>query len=117
MGNTVLDSTINEHGTSDQLPILTKMIIKAQTETLADNVDVRKCFEMNYIDWKSIGCREKYCGALQRSLHNFNTDHTHVTTPEEGQTLVNQLCDATEAAINDSTEVVNPAASNSNSNW
>ena len=102
-----------QYNTSDHLPILTKMIIKAQTETLADNVDVRKCFKMNNIDWKSIGCREKYCGALQRSLHNFNTDHTHVTTPEEGQALVNQLCDATEAAKNDACEVVNPATSNS----
>ena len=49
------------------------MISKTQTGTLAANVDVCKCFKMNYIDWKSIGCREKYRGALQRSLHNFNT--------------------------------------------
>ena len=68
---------------------------------------------MNYIDWKSIGFREKYCEALQRSLHNFNTDHTHVTTLEEGQAFVNQLCDAAESAIKDACEVVNPATSNS----
>ena len=59
------------------------------------------------------GCREKYHGALQRSLHNFNTDHTHVATPEEGQALVNHLCDATESVIKDACEVVNPTASNS----
>ena len=73
---------LHEDNTSDHLPILTKMIIKAQNETLTANVDVCKYFKMNYIDWKSIGCREKYCELIQRSLLNFNTDHTctHVTT-------------------------------------
>ena len=55
---------LHEDNTSDHLPILTKMIIKAQNETLAANVDVCKCFKMSYIDWKSTGCREKYCEAL-----------------------------------------------------
>ena len=72
-----------------------------------------KCFKINYIDCKSTGCLEKYCGALQRSLRNFNTDHTHVTIPEDGQAFVNQLCDANESAIKHACEVVNPAASNS----
>ena len=86
---------LHEDNTNGHLSILTKMIIKTQTETLA-LVDVYKCFKINYIDWKSIGYREKYCGALQRSLHNLNTDHTHVTTPEDGQAFVNQLYDAIE---------------------
>ena len=36
-----------------------------------------------------------------------------MTTPEDGQAFVNQLCDAIESAIKDACKVVNPAASNS----